>query len=298
VAGVRITHPGRVLYPDPPLTKIALAEYYETIADWIVPHVEGRPLTLVRCPEGIRGDCFFMKHSKVWAPAPLRRVRIQEKTKLGEYLIADDLPAIVGLVQMGILEIHTWNSVYEDVERPNRIVIDLDPGEKVAWPQVVEGARMVRSALAALDLDCFPKTTGGRGLHVVVPLTPHADWSACLAFSRQLSEALERSDPASYTTKYARVGRERKILLDYLRNNRTNTSIAAYSVRARPGAPVSVPLTWDELRPTLDPRSFAVVSVIGRLGTLRTDPWKRYWTLRQKLTAQRILAVAALHPDR
>lgn len=291
-AGVRITHPDRVLYPEPLITKIDLARYYEAIADWVVPHVAGRPLTLVRCPEGLAAECFFMKHSKVWAPASLRRVRIQEKTKLGEYLIADDISGIVGLVQMGVLEIHTWNSVFDTVERPNRIVIDLDPGETIAWTTVIEAARTVRAALTALDLDSFPKTTGGRGLHVVVPLAPHADWAQCLAFARGFSEALERAMPSLFTTAFARAGRGHKILIDYLRNNRTNTSIAAYSPRARIGAPVSIPLTWSQLRPQTDPASFTMLSVAARLRKLEVDPWKDYWTCRQKLTASRLRAVA------
>jgi bifunctional non-homologous end joining protein LigD len=291
VAGVKISNPERVVYPEPPITKIDVARYYEQVADWVVPNVAGRPLTLVRCPDGIGGECFFMKHSKVWAPSPLRRVRIQEKTKLGEYLIADDLPAVVGLVQMGVLEIHTWNSSFDrDVERPNRIVIDLDPGEGVAWAEVVAAARLVRKALAALDLESFPKTTGGRGLHIVVPLVPQADWSACLEFSRAISEAIERSDPDRYTTQFAKAGRRERILLDYLRNNRTNTSIAAYSTRARPGAPISVPIAWEELRPALDPQRFTIATVPRRLERGRADPWKDYWTSRQKLTAQRLRA--------
>jgi bifunctional non-homologous end joining protein LigD len=294
VAGVRITHPDRLLFPEPPITKIGLARYYAAIADWVVPHVIDRPLTLVRCPDGIQGECFFMKHSKVWAPAPLRRVRIQEKTKIGEYLIADDVRGIAGLVQMGILEIHTWNSTCTDVERPNRIVIDLDPGDQVSWTQVVAAARTVRSALAALDLDAFVKTTGGRGLHVVVPLVPRAGWSACLTFARGLAEALERSHPGTYTTAFAKAGRANKILIDYLRNNRTNTSIAAFSVRARPGAPVSVPLRWEDLRPTLRPAAFTVTTVPARMRRLRSDPWRDYWACRQTLTAQRLRAVADL----
>jgi bifunctional non-homologous end joining protein LigD len=293
---VRITHPQRVLYPDPLLTKADLARYYEQVADWIVPHVAGRPLTLVRCPNGIVGECFFMKHSKVWAPEPLRRVRIQEKTKLGEYLIADDIAAIVGLVQMGILEIHTWNSTFPDVERPNRIVIDLDPGNEVGFGQVVRAARTIRSMLGALDFVSFVKTTGGRGLHVVTPLVPHATWSDCLAFSRYLCEALERADAASFTTTFARAGRTNKILLDYLRNNRTNTSIAAYSTRARAGAPVSAPLSWEELRPGLKPELFTVRTVIARLRRLRADPWKSYGSIRQKLTSRLLRAAAALEP--
>ncbi|HEU5254739.1 MAG TPA: DNA ligase D, partial [Vicinamibacterales bacterium] len=286
VANVAISHPDRVLYPDRKLTKLDIARYYESIAKWIVPHVAGRPLTLVRCPEGIAGDCFFMKHSKVWAPKALRRVRIKEKTKLGEYLIADDISGIVGLAQMDVLEIHTWNSVFEDVERPNRLVFDLDPGDDVEWPAVVRGARMVRDALTALKLESFVKTTGGRGLHVVVPLTPHADWKQCLDFSRALSEQFELAQPELYTTAFAKAGRSRKILVDYLRNNRTNTSIAAYSTRAREDAPVSVPLAWEELRASTDPDSFSVVTVPKRLAKLKTDPWAGYWKCRQKLTAQ------------
>jgi bifunctional non-homologous end joining protein LigD len=291
IAGVQISHPDRVLYPDLELTKLDVARYFQSVAEWIVPHVAGRPLTLVRCPEGLRGECFFMKHSKVWAPSALRRVSIKEKTKLGEYLIADDIAGVVGLAQMGVLEIHTWNSIFDEVERPNRIVFDLDPGEDVEWPSVVRAARMVRDTLAALQLRSWVKTTGGRGLHIVVPLTPHADWSQCLEFSRTLSERFERAHPALYTTAFSRTGRERKILVDYLRNNRTNTSIAAYSMRARKGAPVSIPLTWEELRVTLSPQSFTLLTVKKRLAKLKGDPWAGYWKCKQKLTAQLIRAV-------
>jgi bifunctional non-homologous end joining protein LigD len=291
VEGVEISHPDRILYPDLKLTKIEVARYYASIKEWIVPHVGGRPLTLVRCPEGVSGGCFFMKHSKVWAPKALRRVRIKERTKLGEYLIADDISGIVSLAQMDVLEIHTWNSIFEDVERPNRLVFDLDPGDEVNWPAVARGARMIRDALTALKLESFVKTTGGRGLHVVVPLTPHADWKQCLDFSRALSERFEQAQPKLYTTAFAKAGRSRKILIDYLRNNRTNTSIAAYSTRAREGAPVSVPLTWEELRGSLDPRSFTVLTVPKRLARLKTDPWAGYWKCRQRITVQLVRAI-------
>lgn len=292
VAGITISNDHRVVYPDAGITKLDVARYYEAIADWILPHVAGRPLTLVRCPDGMAGECFFMKHSKVWARGPLRRVTIQEKTKVGEYLIADDLSAVIGLVQTGILEIHTWNSSFDaDVERPNRIVIDLDPGESVSWAQVVDAGRLVRDALAALDLASFPKTTGGRGLHVVVPLVPRADWSECLAFARALAGALERAVPETFTTQYAKRGRGRLILVDYLRNNRTNTSIAAYSTRARPGATVSVALRWSELRRGLDPQQFTISTVRRRLERLTSDPWGAYWTCRQRLTPQRLRAL-------
>jgi bifunctional non-homologous end joining protein LigD len=291
IASIRISHPDRRVYPDPPVTKLDVARYYESIADWIVPHVAGRPLTLVRCPEGVSRGCFYMKHSKVWAPQPLRRVRIREKTKVGEYLIADDLAGVIGLVQMGVLEIHTWNSTFDQLERPDRIVIDLDPGERVSWTQVIAAARVVRRALQALELESFPKTTGGRGLHVVVPLVPQADWTQCLDFSRALCEAIEATDSTLYTTRFAKAGRSNKILLDYLRNNRTNTSIAAYSSRAREGAPVSVPIGWEELRATVNPQSLTLLTVPPRMQRLSRDPWAGYWRTRQKLTPQRLRAV-------
>ena len=141
VAGVRISHPDRVIYPDLEVSKIEFARYFERIADWIVPHVAGRPLTLVHCPAGIAAPCHYLKHAKAWGPSALRRVRIQEKTKIGEYLVADSIEAVVSLAQMGIVEIHTWNSTADDIERPNRIVWDLDPGPKVTWQQVVKGGR-------------------------------------------------------------------------------------------------------------------------------------------------------------
>jgi bifunctional non-homologous end joining protein LigD len=294
VAGVGISHPDRLIYESPALTKLDIARYYESIEKWIVPHVAGRPLTLVRCPEGLKAGCFYMKHSPAWAHEALRRVRIQEKKKVGDYVIADDITAIVGLVQMGVLEIHTWNSTLEDLERPDRLVIDLDPGDQVGWPEVIAAARSVRSALEALDLESWVKTTGGRGLHVVAPLRPHADWSECLAFARGLSEAIARAQPNRYTTEFAKAGRARKILIDYLRNNRTNTSIAAYATRARDGAPVSMPLRWEELRPSTEPRAFSVTTVPQRLARLAGDPWKGYWSCRQRLTQQRLKAVDRL----
>ena len=283
VGEVRITHPDRVLYPEEGLTKLDVARYYDSIATWILPHIEGRALTLVRCPEGLRGECFYMKHSSVWAPEGLRRVRIQEKKKIGEYLVADTVTALVGLAQMGVLEIHTWNSRVDNVECPDRMVIDLDPGVRVPWDEVIDAARAVKRMLAEAGLDSYPKTTGGRGLHVVVPLKPAADWSACLEFARGLAVALERRDPARYTTNFSKAGRERKILVDFLRNNRTNTSVAALSTRARAGATVSLPLRWSELRADLDPASFTVKTVPARLARLRTDPWDGYWTTRQRL---------------
>ena len=236
VVGVRISHPDRLIYPDLGISKIQLARYYEEIADWIVPHVAGRPLTLVHCPAGLSAPCIYLKHAKAWGPNALRRVKIQEKTKVGEYLVADSIEAVVSLAQMGIVEIHTWNSTMDHIEQPNRIVWDLDPGPAVTYKQVVKAAGLVRAVLKTLGLTSWVKTTGGRGLHVVVPIKPAREVAECLEFSRGVSDAIVRTDPQLYTTTFAKVGRERKILIDYLRNNRTNTSICAYSPRARTGS--------------------------------------------------------------
>jgi bifunctional non-homologous end joining protein LigD len=298
IAGVGISHPDRVLFPAVPATKLDLARYYAAIERWIVPHVVDRPLTLVRCPTGVSAggakkaaECFYMKHSKVWAPSAIRRVRIKEKTKIGEYLIADSIAALVGLVQMNVLEVHTWNSRFSDVEHPDRIVIDLDPGGGVTWPLVIEAAQLVRQLMTVLGLDSFVKTTGGRGLHVVVPLTPRADWTECLAFARAFAQALVRRQPALFTERFAKAGRDDKILVDYLRNNRTNTSIAAFSTRARPDARVSVPLAWNELSVKRTPDRFTIASVPARLARVRRDPWQQYWKARQRIPPRAVRAL-------
>ena len=293
VAGVPISHPERVVLADAALTKLDLARYQESVASWSLPHLRGRPLTVVRCAGEIGAGCSFMKHSKVWAPAALRRVRIPEKTKLGEYLVADTVEAVVALAQMDVVEIHTWNTRVEHVEQPDRLVLDLDPGDEVPFAAVVQGGRLLREALRALGLESWVKTTGGRGLHVVAPIVPERDWSECLAFARSLAEAVAR-DYRSYTTAYARAGRDKLILIDYLRNNRTNTSIAAFSPRARPGAPVSTPIAWDELAPGLDPFRFTVRTVPQRLARLRSDPWAGYFRSRQRLSAAALRAAEAL----
>jgi bifunctional non-homologous end joining protein LigD len=292
VAGIRLSHPHRLIYPDLGLSKLQLARYYEDIGPWILPHIGSRPLTLVHCPDGLSGPCTYMKHAKAWGPAALRRVRIQEKTKVGEYLVADSISAVVALAQMGVVEIHTWNSTADDVERPNRIVWDLDPGPDVTWKQTVAAARLLREVLQTLGLAAWVKTTGGRGLHLVVPLEPSREWSECLAFSRDVGEALTRTNPALYTTAFSKRGRERKILIDYLRNNRTNTSICAYSPRAREGAPVSVPLDWSDL--AAGPDRWTLLTVPRRLRRLRADPWAQYWTASQRISEESIQALRGL----
>jgi len=288
VAGIRISHPDRLIYPDLGISKLQFARYFESIADWILPHVKGRPLTLLHCPAGLAAPCMFLKHAKQWGPNALRRVQIQEKTKIGEYLVADNIEAVVSLAQMGIVEIHTWNATAEDIERPNRIVWDLDPGPQVTWKQVVAAAQVVRKVLKTLGLTSWVKTTGGHGLHVVAPIKPARDWSECLEFARDVGEAIVKTDPI-YTTTFAKAGRTRKILIDYLRNNRTNTSVCAFSPRARPGAMVSMSLDWQEL--SGGPERWTLMTVPRRLKRLKVDPWAGYWTAKQQISAASIKAL-------
>ncbi|HXU67709.1 MAG TPA: hypothetical protein VN947_00195 [Polyangia bacterium] len=203
-------------------------------------------------------------------------MNIREKHKVGEYLVANDAAGVVALAQLDVLEIHTWNSSADDVERPDRLVIDLDPGDGVGWRDVVAAARRVRAALDALELPSRVKTTGGVGLHVVVPLRPVADWARCLEVARQFCAALARAEPARFTTLVGKQHRRGRIYLDYLRNNRTNTSVCAFSTRARPGAPVSMPLGWSELG-RVAPEAFTLRTVPRLLARRRRDPWAGYF---------------------
>jgi len=286
VGSIGISHPDRLVYADPPVTKLELARYYEAVASWMVPHVQGRPLTLLRCgitidPGADKGGCQMLRHGRAWGPPALRRVQIQELRKTGEYLVADTGEALVALAQMDVVEVHTWNARAETPYAHDRVVIDLDPGPDVAWTVVVEAAQLVRHVLQDLKLRCWVKTTGGKGLHVVIPIQP-TDVAACLAFARTVAAAMVQHAPARYTTTWAKRGREGLILIDALRNNRTNTSVAAFSLRARAGAPVSLPVAWSELTPSLDPAAFHIGNVPSLLRG-RRDPWRDVWTVKQRL---------------
>jgi bifunctional non-homologous end joining protein LigD len=285
VAGVALTHPDRVLWPDRGVTKVYLAEFYEEIAGWVLPHVVERPLSLVRCPNGWQDGCFFQKHSWAGLDDVILRDTVRDEGGEDEVLFIRDLRGLVALVQAGVMEIHPWGSRIGDVDRPDRITIDLDPGEGVPWPAVIEAAREVRQRLLALSLESFVKTTGGKGLHVVVPLAPRDDWATAKAFARALAEAMEKDSPSRYVSKSVKAAREGRIYVDYLRNGRGATAVAAYSSRARAGASVSVPLDWDELTPAIKPDHFTVENLPGRLDRLTTDPWAAIGRLDQTLPA-------------
>jgi bifunctional non-homologous end joining protein LigD len=286
IAGVRLSNAAKVLYPEDGVTKLDLARYYERIADNILPELRGRPLTLVRCPEGYRSQCFYQKHANATVPKALRRIPVEEKGEMTTYLIADDLTGLVSLVQLGVLEIHVWGSTERRLEHPDRVVLDLDPDEGLAWSRIVEAALGLRKLLADIGLESFTKTTGGKGLHVVVPLQPRYGWDEIKAFAKSLAEDMARKDPAGYTVTMAKRARRDRIFIDYLRNQRGATAISAYSARARRGAPVAVPLSWQEVEAgRIRSDAFTIATLPQRLASLKRDPWAAIAELKQVLPA-------------
>jgi bifunctional non-homologous end joining protein LigD len=280
---VRLTHPERLLYPEQGLTKRDLAEFYASISSWILPHIVERPLSLLRCPEGQGKACFFQKHAGNGVPEHLKPVMIEEEKARREYLFIEDERGLIALAQMGVLEIHPWGSRVGRIDEPDRLILDLDPGPGVTWPRVVEAARVIRSLLADLELVSYAKTTGGKGLHVVVPLAPRQSWTALKDFAHVVALELVRRSPREYTATLSKSERGGKIFVDYLRNSRGATAVAAYSTRAREGAPVSTPVTWSELGPGLRSDRYTVANVGKRLDGLKKDPWDGFFRTRQAI---------------
>ena len=281
---VRLTHPDKVLDPDTRLTKRALAEYYWEVAGRMLPHIAGRPLSLVRCPEGSGKPCFFQKHVNHMLPPGIGGVDVPNK-KTGEneiYITLDSAEALAGLAQMGVLEVHPWGSRNEDLERPDRLIFDLDPDESLPWSTVTEAAAEVRARLKKIGLTSFLKTTGGKGLHVVIPVDPALEWPAAKDFAHKFVIAMERQNPRLYLTKMTKAARVGKIYLDYLRNERGATAVAPYSPRARGGAPVSMPLAWSELDASSRP-VFQVANFGEWRSRLSKDPWKAILTTSQTI---------------
>ncbi len=284
VGGVAITNPERVMYPDIGLTKLEVARYYDDVAEFMLPYVARRPLTIVRCPEGRAEACFFQKHAAPSFPETIMRLPIREGGELVEYLAIDSLAGLLSLVQMGALEFHIWGSRIEAVESPDQLCFDLDPDPELPFARVAEGARLLRSLLGGLGLRSFLKTTGGKGLHVVAPIEPTLPTDEVKAFAKALAEAIVSADPEHYVSTMALKKRTGKIFIDYLRNGRGATYVTAFSTRRRPGAPVSTPLRWEELSPKLRPDQYTVGNMRRRLANLETDPWQGFNEVRQTIT--------------
>ena len=282
---VKLTNPGRLEWPEQGITKQGLADFYTEIADWILPHIADRPLSLVRCPGGVQEQCFFQKHKWAGLGDSVRLVKVPDEKE--PMLALDSLAGLLELVQASVLEIHPWGAKADRPELPDRVTLDLDPGDNVPWQQVIDAALEVRARLSDLGLQSFVKTTGGKGLHVVFPLTPKADWDTVKRFAQSIAEQMAADEPRRYTANMAKKVRDGRIFVDYLRNGMGATAIAAYSTRARPGAAVSTPLAWDELGPGIRANHFTVENLPKRLPFLDRDPWEGLASLRQELPSAR-----------
>ncbi|HEY4183064.1 MAG TPA: non-homologous end-joining DNA ligase [Kofleriaceae bacterium] len=289
--GYGLTNLNKVLWADQGLTKGQLVAYLAVVAEHMLPHVEKRPLTLVRCPEGAGKKCFFQKKLLAGSPAQIHPVELEEAdgTQV-KYMYIDDMPGLVGLAQLGTLEIHTWGSHVDKVERPDVMVFDLDPDVGLPWSTVALAAFAVRRRLADLGLASFVKTTGGKGLHVVVPVERRLSWDDFKLATKLVAEQMVADDPVHFTTNMSKAARKGKIFLDYLRNGRGATFIAPYSPRSRPGAPVAIPISWEELANGIDPSAFTVSTVPARLGKVK-DPWRDYASTKQAITLAQLRAL-------
>lgn len=280
--GIVITHSDRVVFPNTAVTKAALAAYYERVADRMLPHMTGRPLMLSRCPAGAGGACFYQKHITLKGNEPIEAIKITGKSATGMYAIVETPKGLAWLVQMNTLEIHGWGSSLPDIEKPDRLVFDLDPGEGVAWKSVIDGALLIRKMLQAAHIESFVKTSGGKGLHVVAPLTPAAGWDAVKDFARQVAEAMAQTDAGLFVSKMTKAIRGGRIFIDYLRNGRGASCVLPYSTRAHPGAPVSMPVTWSTLKRVKSAAQFSVESVM-KSRRLPADSWGGFFEIKQTL---------------
>ncbi len=270
IGAIRLTHPDRELWPG--ITKQDLADYWRTVADHALPGIANRPLALVRCPEGIAGEHFFQKHANRGMPPQLREGSFDG----APYLALEDADGLIACAQMAAIELHGWGSTLPDAGHPERLIFDLDPGANVPWEAVIHAAHDLRARLDKIGLASFPRTTGGKGLHLAIPLKPSADWPTARAWTRAFAEKLEREHPALYVASIPKARRVGRILIDWLRNGLGSTAICSFSPRARDGATVATPLAWSEVKPALDPHSFTVRTVPARLAHQKRDPWESF----------------------
>ncbi|MBO9718068.1 MAG: DNA ligase D [Pseudoxanthomonas sp.] len=280
---VAITHPERVVYPADGVTKGDVAAYYRDIAPWLLRDVARRPLSLLRCPDGASGQCFFQKHHGAGFGDAVHALPLRQKSGVEDYVWIDDATGLLQLVQMNVLEFHPWGATVDDPESADRLVFDLDPGEGVSWKAVRDGAREIRARLQDAGLDSFLRMSGGKGLHVVVPLAPAVPWEQARDFCEAFARAMEAHAPERWLASARKAQRGGRIFLDWLRNTRGATSVASWSLRAREHATVAVPLRWEELARIAGPGAFSPAKALQRAARLRKDPWEGIERLRQSL---------------
>jgi bifunctional non-homologous end joining protein LigD len=282
----RFTSPDRIVYPDAGITKLQVADYYRAVAAQLLPELVRRPLSVVRCPDGI-GECFFQKHHASKLGANVRAVPIREKDGgTADYFYVDDIEGVIDLVQMGVVELHPWGAHVDDGDHPDRLIFDLDPGEGVDWKAIITGARDIRARLSAMGLESFVRLSGGKGLHVVLPIRPGVDWTQAKAFCETFADAMVEQAPDRHVATASKDKRGGVIFIDWLRNSRGATSVTSWSLRARPQAGVAVPLAWSELGRTRSGHDYPLPRALRRARTLRRDPWDGWAKpTRQKLPA-------------
>lgn len=280
---VQITHPERVVFPRQRLSKGDVADYYRRMARWILPEIAGRPLSLLRCPDGAGKACFFQKHHGPGLGDAVHAVPLQQKSGREDYVYIDDARGLLQLVQMNTLELHPWGATVADPEHPDRLVFDLDPGDGVSWAQVKAGARDVRDRLQRAGLESFVRLSGGKGVHVVVPLQPKANWEQAKAFCEAFAQAMAQEQPERYVATMSKAKRSGVIFIDWLRNTRGATSVCSWSLRARDSAGVAVPLRWEELARISAADAFSMGKALARAKRLKGDPWQGIARLKQTL---------------
>ena len=280
---LHITHPERVVYPKQKIRKGEVADYYRAMAPWILPEISGRPLSLLRCPQGVGKACFFQKHHGQGLGDAVRAVPLEQKSGTEDYVYIDDVDGLLQLVQMNTLELHPWGATVADPEHPDRLVFDLDPGDGVNWTQIKAAARDIRARLQETGLESFVRLSGGKGLHVVVPLQPKADWEQAKAFCESFAQALAQHAPDRYVATMSKAKRNGVIFIDWLRNARGATSVCSWSLRARASAGVAVPLRWEELGRVAAADAFPLDKALARAKRLKGDPWEGITTLEQVL---------------
>jgi bifunctional non-homologous end joining protein LigD len=284
-AGVRVTHPDRVLFEAQGLTKRDLIDYYLSVSDLILPHVANRPLSLVRCPQGSGGECFFQKHASQGFPAEFGHIRIKEKSATREYMVIEDERGLVAAVQVGTLELHVWGARTDTLEKPDRMVFDFDPDEGLPFARVRDAAKDMRERLRRLGLESFAMATGGKGIHGVVPLAPKHGWDEHRNFAEALARLMEDEEPARFVANMSKARRKGRIFVDYLRNGRGATAISPYSTRARAGAFVATPVSWLQLARLKDAHP---ASIEDARKLLKADPWPDYEQVKQALPLDKL----------
>ena len=285
VGGVKVSNPERVIDASTGITKLELVRYYESVAEWMLPHLKGRPCSLVRGPNGVGGELFFQKHIESLQITGIKELDAALWPGHAALLEVPSAKALIAAAQMNVIEFHTWNSLVRKIDQPDRVIFDLDPGEGERWERVQEAATLVRGMLSELRLQSWLKTSGGKGLHVVVPLTPRWDYDQVKDFSEKLVVHMSRTLPKLFVSRSGARNRVGRIFIDYLRNGKGATTVAAFSARARPGLGVSVPVAWRELKGLEAANQWDIFNVFERLSKQRTDPWKDYAATRQTLDA-------------